>query len=247
MLYTLPTARSMSPPTTPGGTSPRSPPRSRLTSPTSPTFGGRSRTPVNGRPIPSPSGRNRSATPLGVAASELDQFAEYCRAWCAPRCCCRKVRTHRVALHRYFDQDDNSGRLMTQTLANLPSSQRAPYSRLQASIRSAYHRSVNARRTAEFRAHLSATQPGGSLMPHARANPRGNVARKGACSGILKFLITLIITHFLRMESIAQNATSASSDSSGAGVRWGCPGHNPFSKHVRGFTMNDKLRIDSSS
>lgn len=91
---------------------------------------------------------------------------------------------------------------MTQTLANLPSSQRAPYSRLQASIRSAYHRSVNARRTAEFRAHLSATQPGGSLMPHARANPRGNVARKGACSGILKFLITLI-THFLRMESIA--------------------------------------------
>ncbi|KAJ7346883.1 hypothetical protein DFH08DRAFT_700450 [Mycena albidolilacea] len=159
LLYTLPTARSMSPPTTPGGTSPRSPPRSRLTSPTSPTFAGRSRTPVNGRPIPSPSGRNRSATPLGVAASELDQFAEYCRAW-------------------YFDQDDNSGRLMTQTLANLPSSQRAPYSRLQASIRSAYHRSVNARRTAEFRAHLSATQPGGSLMPHARANPRGNVARK---------------------------------------------------------------------
>jgi len=109
--------------------------------------------------VPSPSGRNRSTTPSGVAASELDQFAEYCRAW-------------------YFNQDDNSGRLMTQTLANLPSAQRAPYSRLQASIRSAYHRSVNARRMAEFRAHLSATQPGGSLMPHARANPRGNVARK---------------------------------------------------------------------
>ncbi|KAJ7268734.1 hypothetical protein B0H12DRAFT_1009839 [Mycena haematopus] len=157
LLYNLPTARSVSPPTSPGAGSPKSP-RSRLTSPTSPTFG-RSRTPVNGRRMPSPGGRNRSATPLGVAASELDQFAEYCRAW-------------------YFDQDDNSGRLMTQTLANLPSSQRAPYSRLQASIRSAYHRSVNARRTAEFRAHLSATQPGGSLMPHARANPRGNVARK---------------------------------------------------------------------
>ncbi|KAJ7187979.1 hypothetical protein C8R46DRAFT_1053238 [Mycena filopes] len=159
LLYNLPTAQSMSPPTSPRSrtASPRSP-RSRLTSPTSPTFG-RSRTPVNGRPTPSPSGRNRSTTPLGVAPSELDQFAEYCRAW-------------------YFNQDDNSGRLMTQTIANLPSSQRAPYSRLQASIRSAYHRSVNARRTAEFRAHLSATQPGGSLMPHARANPGGNVARK---------------------------------------------------------------------
>ncbi|KAJ7702997.1 hypothetical protein B0H17DRAFT_1175843 [Mycena rosella] len=160
LLYNLPAARSMSPPASPRSraTSPRSP-RSRLTSPTSPTFG-RSRTPVNGRPTPSPSRRNRSATPSGVASSELDQFAEYCRAW-------------------YFTQDDNSGRLMTQTLANLPSSQRAPYSRLQASIRSAYHRSVNARRTAEFRAHLSATQPGGSLLPHARANPHGNVARKG--------------------------------------------------------------------
>ncbi|KAF8210580.1 hypothetical protein K438DRAFT_1929594 [Mycena galopus ATCC 62051] len=160
LLYNLPTARSMSPPTSPGqgAGSPRSP-RSRLTSPTSPTFAGRSRTPVNGRPVPSPNSRNRSTTPLGVAAAELDRFAEYCRAW-------------------YFDQDDASGRLMTSTLANLPSSQRAPYSRLQASIRSAYHRSVNARRTAEFRAHLTATHPGGSLMPHARANPRGNVAKK---------------------------------------------------------------------
>ncbi|KAJ6500119.1 hypothetical protein C8R47DRAFT_1175450 [Mycena vitilis] len=157
LLYNLPQAQSMSPPTSPRATSPRSP-RSRLASPTSPTFS-RSRTPVSSRPAPSPSARNRSATPLGVAASDLDQFAEYCRAW-------------------YFKQDDSSGRLMTQTLANLPSAQRAPYSRLQASIRSAYHRSVNARRTAEFRAHLSATQPGGSLMPHARANPRGNVARK---------------------------------------------------------------------
>ncbi|KAJ7772561.1 hypothetical protein DFH07DRAFT_802353 [Mycena maculata] len=159
LLYNLPAAHSMSPPASPRSraTSPRSP-RARLASPTSPTFG-RSRTPINGRPAPSPTGRNRSATPLGVTPSELDQFAEYCRAW-------------------YFNQDDNSGRLMTQTLANLPSSQRAPYSRLQASIRSAYHRSVNARRTAEFRAHLSATQPGGSLLPHARANPHGNVARK---------------------------------------------------------------------
>lgn len=81
--------------------------------------------------------------------------------------------------YRYFSQDDNSGRLMTQTLATLPPSQRAPYTRLQSSIRSAFHRSVNARRTAEFRAHLSATQPGGSLMPHSRANPHGSAAKKG--------------------------------------------------------------------
>ena len=67
---------------------------------------------------------------------------------------------------------------MTHTIANLPPSQRAPFSRLQASIRSAYHRSVNTRRTAEFRAHLSATQPGGSLMPHSRADPHGAAAKK---------------------------------------------------------------------
>jgi hypothetical protein len=68
---------------------------------------------------------------------------------------------------------------MTQTLATLPSSQRAPFSRLQASIRSAFHRSVNARKNAEFRAHLSATTPGGSLIAHARADPRGKAAQKG--------------------------------------------------------------------
>jgi hypothetical protein len=80
---------------------------------------------------------------------------------------------------RYYGQDDNSGRLMTQTLATLPPSQRAPFSRLQASIRSGYHRSINARRHAEFQAQLSATSPGGSLMPHARVDPRGPEAQKG--------------------------------------------------------------------
>ena len=84
-------------------------------------------------------------------------------------------------MRRYFDQDEAAGRTMTQTLANLPPSQRAPYSKLQANMRSAYHRSVNARKNAEFRAHLTATQPGGSLMPHTRANPRGKDAKKGAC------------------------------------------------------------------
>ncbi|KAJ3493349.1 hypothetical protein NLJ89_g11038 [Agrocybe chaxingu] len=67
---------------------------------------------------------------------------------------------------------------MTQTLATLPPSQRAPFSRLQASIRSAYHRSVNIRRHAEYQAHLSATTPGASLMAHARADPRGKAAQK---------------------------------------------------------------------
>jgi hypothetical protein len=80
---------------------------------------------------------------------------------------------------RYYGQDDNSGRLMTQTLATLPPSQRAPFARLQASIRSGYHRSINARRHAEFQAQLSATSPGGSLMPHARLDPRGPAAQKG--------------------------------------------------------------------
>ncbi len=82
-------------------------------------------------------------------------------------------------LYRYFNQDENAGRSMTQTLATLPSSHRAPFSRVQASIRAAYHRSVNARKTAEFRAHLAATQPGGSLLPHNRVKPSGPEAKKG--------------------------------------------------------------------
>ncbi|PFH53834.1 hypothetical protein AMATHDRAFT_54369 [Amanita thiersii Skay4041] len=152
LLYDLPSAATLSPPTSP---------RSKLghESPTSSSFTGRSRTAQNVGSAASPSRRNRSLTPLGVAPNELEKFAENCRAW-------------------YFNQDDNAGRKMTQTLATLPSSQRAPFSRVQASIRAAYHRSVNARKTAEFRAHLAATQPGGSLMPHARANSAGSAARK---------------------------------------------------------------------
>jgi len=77
---------------------------------------------------------------------------------------------------------------MTQTLATLPPSQKAPFSRLQASIRSGYHRSVNARRHAEFQAHLSATQPGASLMPHARAHPRGKEAGKERYERLERFM-----------------------------------------------------------
>ncbi|KAF8829104.1 hypothetical protein HHX47_DHR3000521 [Lentinula edodes] len=149
-LYDLPSATSVSPPTSPTSVN-------RLESP--PTSPGRIRPHRSGRPTPPPGGRNRSVTPMGVATSDLEKFSAHCRNW-------------------YFKQDEEAGRLMTQTMANLPPAQRAPYSRLQASIRSAYHRSVNARRNAEFRAHLSATHPGASLTPHARANPRGSDAQK---------------------------------------------------------------------
>jgi len=148
-------------------------PRSKLDqdSPTTSSFTGRSRTARNGRPIPSPSARNRSLTPLGVGPNELEKFAENCRAW-------------------YFNQDENAGRSMTQTLATLPSSHRAPFSRVQASIRAAYHRSVNARKTAEFRAHLAATQPGGSLLPHNRVNPSSPNARKERYERVDHFIRT---------------------------------------------------------
>ena len=88
---------------------------------------------------------------------------------------------------------------MTQTLATLPSSQRAPFSRLQASIRSAYHRSVNARKNAEFRAHLSATTPGGSLLAHARADPRGKMAQKGL---VLQLLLQVHIPLCFKFQSV---------------------------------------------
>lgn len=77
---------------------------------------------------------------------------------------------------------------MTQTMTALPTSQRAPYSRLQASIRSSYHRFVNARRNAEFQAHLSATQPGASLTPHSRAQPRGQNAQKERHDRLERFI-----------------------------------------------------------
>ena len=93
-----------------------------------------------------------------------------------------------VVIFRYFNQDEEAGRQMTRTLANLSPSQRAPYSRLQASMRSAYHRSVNARRTAEFNAHLSATQPGGSLTLHARSDPIGPAAQKERYERFERFL-----------------------------------------------------------
>ena len=150
-------------------TSPRSARARRMISPGSPLFSGHSQGVRNGRPTPPPSRCNRSTTPLGVTPNELEQFAEYCRSW-------------------YYGRDDNSGRLMTRTLATLPPSQRAPFARLQASVRSGYHRSINARRHAEFQAQLSATSPGGSLMPHARVDPRGPAAQKERYERMARFV-----------------------------------------------------------
>ena len=79
---------------------------------------------------------------------------------------------------------------MTQTLATLPPSHRAPFARLQASIRSKYHASVSARRDAEFKAHLNATKPGGSLMPHSRADPKGQLAKKERYERLDQFIRT---------------------------------------------------------
>ncbi|KAK0454970.1 hypothetical protein EV421DRAFT_467395 [Armillaria borealis] len=164
LLYELPSPTSMSPPTSPKS-------KGRLISPTSPSFPGRSRTPRSGRPTPPPVRRNRSVTPLGVVQSDLERFADQCRAW-------------------YFNQDDKAGHLMTQTLATIAPSQRASYARLQASTRAAYHRSVTARRHAEFDAHLSATQPGGSLLPYSRANPSSPAAQKERLDRFQRFLRT---------------------------------------------------------
>ena len=89
---------------------------------------------------------------------------------------------------RYFEQDGEAGRQMTQMLTTLPPAQHAPFSRLQASIRSAYHASINARRTAEFRAHLAATLPGGSLTPLSRADSTGCAAQKERYEAFERFI-----------------------------------------------------------
>ncbi|TFY67913.1 hypothetical protein EVJ58_g1335 [Rhodofomes roseus] len=143
----------------------------KLRSPTSPSFRARSR--AGGRTPPH--SRPRSITPSQPGRNELEEFAEHCRAW-------------------YFEQNDNAGRVMTQTLATLPPSQRAPFARLQASIRSAYHASVKARRNAEFKAHLSATHPGCSLMPHSRADPHGQLAKKERYDRLERFVGTWCTT-----------------------------------------------------
>jgi len=78
---------------------------------------------------------------------------------------------------------------MTQTLSTLPPAQRAPFARLQASIRADYHRSVNSRKNAEFQAHITAMQPGGSLSAHSRANCHGSLAKKERRERVRRFII----------------------------------------------------------
>jgi hypothetical protein len=77
---------------------------------------------------------------------------------------------------------------MTQTLTTLPPSQRPPFARLQASVRSGYHAHVTARRNAEYHAHLSVTLPGGSLSAHSRLHPNGPTARKERYERLEKFI-----------------------------------------------------------
>lgn len=85
---------------------------------------------------------------------------------------------------------------MTNKLETLSASQRAPFVRMQASIRTAFHASVNARRHAEFKAHLSATKPGHSLTPSARANPSGAIARRERLERFTKFVDTWCTTGY---------------------------------------------------
>ncbi|KAI0305451.1 hypothetical protein B0F90DRAFT_1666348 [Multifurca ochricompacta] len=160
LLYDLPSTIPLSPP----------PPKGEIISPTSPSYIGHfgSGKPRSRKSSPHPTQRTHSATPSRVQ-TDLEAFADRCRKW-------------------YFEQDEEAGRQMTQTLATLPPAQRAPFSRLQASIRSAYHASINARRTAEFKAHVSATLPGGSLTPLSRADPSGSAAQKERYESFARFI-----------------------------------------------------------
>jgi len=153
LLYDLPTSPLIgSPP----------PSHSFLTSPTSATSPG-GRQLQHGRPgrprRPSSPSRSRSATPQFHRRDEFEIFAQNCRAW-------------------YFEQNEDAGNEMTQTLTKSPPGDRAQYARIQAVVRAAYHAHAAARRRSEFQAHINATAPGGSLMPHCRANPDGPLARE---------------------------------------------------------------------
>lgn len=136
-------------------------------SPTSPSFSSR---PRGGKRLKSPP-PSHSPIPSKALQGDLETFAEQCRLW-------------------YYNQDEEAGRLMTQTLTTLPPSQRPPFARLQASVRSGYHAHVTARRNAEYQAHLSATLPGGSLSAHSRLSPNGPTARKERSERLETFIRT---------------------------------------------------------
>jgi hypothetical protein len=146
------------------------------------------------KPSSSPAGRrsrDRSSSRSRIVQSDLEKFAEFCRKWCAsiiqhsyPISSNPYLSVYSFSI-RYFDQDSAAGQSMTQTLASVPPSQKASYTRVQAATRAAFHRSVQKRRTAAFLAHLSATQPGASLSMSARKDVRGKVAKEGKSNPLL--------------------------------------------------------------
>lgn len=77
---------------------------------------------------------------------------------------------------------------MTQTLSTLPPAQRAPFARLQASIRAQFHVHVQLQRQAEFSAHLSSISPGQSISAASRSDWQGAAARKERLDKFARFV-----------------------------------------------------------
>jgi hypothetical protein len=107
-------------------------------------------------PPTSPPPRSRSTTPLPPPGKQdLDVFTEQCHAWWVNHfVICQIAPLIFAACLRYYEQDALSGKLMTQTLANLPPAQRATYTRIQASNRSAFHADQSLRRISEASPYL---------------------------------------------------------------------------------------------
>ncbi|KAG8896337.1 hypothetical protein FRC00_006113 [Tulasnella sp. 408] len=140
-----------------------------------------------------PTSRPRSTTPshalMSPVRSDLETFAQHCRAW-------------------FFAQDAAAGKAMTDTLAALPPSQKATYTKLQAS----------------FRAFLASTTPGASLSPAARSDPHSPLARKERLERFTRFINAFCQpgtpgTHpffeglygLLRLQSLGENLGGAGS------------------------------------
>ncbi|KIO28436.1 hypothetical protein M407DRAFT_71806 [Tulasnella calospora MUT 4182] len=129
-----------------------------------------------------------------------------------------------VELGQFFAQDAAAGTAMTDTLAALPPSQKATYTKLQASVRSAYHTWTSLRRLQEFRAFLASTTPGASLTPPARSDPHSPLARKERLERFTRFINAFCQpgtpgTHpffeglygLLRLQSLGENLGGAGS------------------------------------
>lgn len=173
------------------------------------------RTPIARHSISGPpSARPRSTTPshalMSPVRSDLETFAQHCKAW-------------------FFSQDAAAGKAMTDTLAALPPSQKATYTKLQASVRSAYHTWTSLRRLQEFRAFLTSTTPGASLTPPARSDPHSPLARKERLERFSRFVNAFCQsgtpgTHpffeglygLLRLQSLGENLGGAGS----ARIEW---------------------------